>query len=203
MKIVIHDRMDEMKAINFYRSDEDITYMLKNRTEVDLKALNDSHKDLMRKAKGVIQEEFTKAIDIDAYNKFYRDVSTIVNKESRLNTILRIEQTLMPLKQLGFRWGLDEKNKELLRTICESVSLKFLEDDEKMLELVLRARKGIENDIKRLSKKLESESSDFKFIREFMKVKKTEGYSGSSLEITLAEWAELYKSAVENSKTHE
>ncbi|MEX0597030.1 MAG: hypothetical protein WD512_11075 [Candidatus Paceibacterota bacterium] len=180
---------EEIPAFNFYKSDEDITYMIKGKKV----ALNDFQKMEAINNLLVLGDWFS-----IAYNKsgFLKSLNKLQKKVILENKIMAYDGVLIainPLQGYKLEDALSNKLIDEIKRICKAVGIPYINYVNDFKASVERYKKGAINDLVRLKKTMDEEVSEFNYIRYCIKLSKALGIQIEPMKITLAEWVEYLK----------
>ncbi len=186
----------ELPAFNFYKAEEDLTYMLKGNRNV---MLTDAEKMELLSVLITLKEWFAVQYNKAAYNNNMSKVQKKYLIENKLIGYNGILVTLQPFNDILLSKVLSENTLNSLKNTCKVIGLPFIDYVDDFKKSVERYIKGANNDLNRINGEFVEKGTEFNYIREFLKVIKIVGVQADSMKITLIEWVELLKLANEQS----
>jgi len=177
---------EEIRAFDFYKADEDIRYLLKDRHQ----EINESERMVLYNVLVDLKEWFSSNYNKVAYKGNLNKLSRKIKLEIKLTIIDKLIFIVgkMPFENLN-----DFKGVETLKANLAKFKLPFVQLKKDQLSVLERAKGGATNDYNRLMGTFEDNFVEFNYVRECIKISKALGMSIDPMKITLMEWLEYIK----------
>lgn len=189
--------IDTLPAYNYYKADDNIKYLLKDKTikinEVQEIRLHELH------------NEFREWVALNLYNKKYRyylsEQAHKVGLQNKLEKI-KIITELLRLRQFDFVLVSDAFSDDELKRLkkqLSSCSIPFIPTYDLLLDTMKRGIKGVEFEIATIAKDQKREVN-FNYIEEVARFNVYKNMNLRPMDLTLSEWINYQKITIEDAK---
>ena len=185
---------EERPAFNFYKADEDITYMLKGNRNVMLTDLNKM--DLISSLIN-LREWFSLNYNKSAYEKNLNKMKRKIVLENKIIAYEGVLLLVRPFDKMLLSEVLSAELLTKIKEVCKAVELPYIDYSNDFKASVERYIKGVTNDLNMLKSSLKEEVSEFNYVRHCITIGKALSIQIEPMKITLIEWCEILKLANE------
>lgn len=186
-----YTHQDFIPAYNFFKSNEDIRFMLKNRISInEVEELNLYHNF------SKINEWFSKEINSSGYNNILRENAKITELEYKIIGLNGIKNFFGD-KDVVLKDYFNADNYAKLTGLFHKLNLPIRTTSKLMVETIERAIKGIQTEISIQKEEMQSEKSDekYNYIKEVAMISNILKTNIDPLTITLSLFVEQLKIA--------
>lgn len=188
----------EIPVFNFFESENDISFMLKEHQK-----LNEKERLFLTEERAKIQEWFTKEVDSNAYNDFIVKMSAILKLKYKYVAIEKLHDSLKGF-DLDVRCDeiLNEENLKTLKELCQELGMPFRILLKDMQATLLKFKNAYQSKIEYKLREIEMQKSNEKgdYMDGVISLSKDIGFRLNPKEVTLYEFAKMINSLKKNGR---
>ena len=193
----LFESVDTLPAYNYYKADEDIKFLLKDRKipinevqELRLMEIHNEYKEYVMIT--LYEEKYKNHLKDEHYKIILNNRIVKINELTKLLELRKAEHTLMTDAFLP-------EELERFKSLLEGIMIPFLPLIEMQLSILERGLKGVNNEIGMIAKQNEKEVN-FDYTQSVVEMSRYLKMSLRPMEISLSEWIGYNKMIMKDGK---